>query len=246
MPTLLWIIVATVAMSVVSLVGALALVLKENILKRIIKPLVAFSAGSLLGGAFLHLLPEALEESGEINKIFIILLIGFAAFFLLEQFIHWHHCHRLPSEHKHPVTYLILISDGVHNFLDGLAIGAAFVIDVRLGLATTLAIAMHEIPQELGDFGILIHGGWQKAKALLFNFFSGLTAVAGGIIAWLLAGNIEIVYLLPFAAGNFIYIAASDLIPEIKNQDCVSRNVLHFLAFVFGIGFMYLILFIEM
>jgi len=115
-----------------------------------------------------------------------------------------------------------------------------------LGLATTLAIAMHEIPQELGDFGILIHGGWKKAKALLFNFFTGLTAVAGGIIAWLLAGNIEIVYLLPFAAGNFIYIAASDLIPEIKNQDCASRNVLHFLAFVFGIGFMYLLLFIEM
>jgi len=245
MSTLLWIILATVAMSVVSLVGALALVLKENILKRIIKPLVAFSAGSLLGGAFLHLLPEALEESGEINKIFIILLIGFAVFFLLEQFIHWHHCHRMPSEHKHPVTYLILISDGVHNFLDGLAIGAAFVIDVRLGLATTLAIAMHEIPQELGDFGILIHGGWKKAKALLFNFFSGLTALAGGIIAWLLAGNIEIVYLLPFAAGNFIYIAASDLIPEIKHHDHASRNILHFLAFVLGIGFMYLLLFVE-
>ncbi|MCK5211621.1 ZIP family metal transporter, partial [Candidatus Parcubacteria bacterium] len=173
MSTLLWIILATVAMSAVSLVGALALVLKENILKRIIKPLVAFSAGSLLGGAFFHLLPEALKESGEVIKIFVILLIGFAIFFLLEQFIHWHHCHRLPSEHKHPVTYLILISDGVHNFLDGLAIGAAFVIDVRLGLATTLAIAMHEIPQELGDFGILIHGGWKKAKALLFNFFSG-------------------------------------------------------------------------
>ena len=128
MSVLLWIILATVAMSAVSLVGALALVLKENILKRIIKPLVAFSAGSLLGGAFLHLLPEALEESGEINKIFVILLTGFAIFFLLEQFIHWHHCHRTPSEHKHPVTYLILISDGAHNFLDGLAIGAALLL----------------------------------------------------------------------------------------------------------------------
>ncbi|MCD4761785.1 ZIP family metal transporter [bacterium] len=239
MSILLWIILATVAMSAVSLVGALALVLKENILKSIIKPLVAFSAGSLLGGAFFHLLPETLEGTGEINKIFVILLIGFAVFFLLEQFIHWHHCHLAPNDHKHPVTYLILISDGVHNFLDGLAIGAAFVIDIRLGLATTIAIAMHEIPQELGDFGILIHGGWKKAKALLFNFFSGLTAVAGGIIAWLLAGNIEIVYLLPFAAGNFIYIAASDLIPEIKKNDRASRNIIHFLAFVSGIGFMY-------
>ena len=245
MPILLWIILATAAMSAVSLVGVLVLVLKENVLKSIIKPLVAFSAGSLLGGAFLHLLPEALKESGEINKIFIILLVGFAIFFLLEQFIHWHHCHRAPSEHKHPVTYLILISDGVHNFLDGLAIGAAFIIDVRLGLATTLAIATHEIPQELGDFGILIHGGWKKIKALLFNFFSGLTAVAGGIVAWLIAGNIEIIYLLPFAAGNFIYIAASDLIPEIKNHDQAGRNILHFLAFISGIALMYFLLFVE-
>lgn len=239
MSTLIWILISTFALSAIALIGIFALLLKEELLKKLIFPLVAFSAGTLLAGAFFHLIPEAIKETNELNRVFVWVIVGFTVFFLLEQFIHWHHCHRAPSEHKHPMTYLILIADGVHNFLDGLAIGSAFVIDVRLGLVTTAAIAAHEIPQELGDFGILIHGGWKRSKALLFNFFSGLTAVAGGVIAWAIAGNVEIVYLLPFAAGNFIYIAASDLIPEIKHSKDKAKNIAHFLFFIAGIGLMY-------
>ncbi|MFH0891685.1 MAG: ZIP family metal transporter [Candidatus Falkowbacteria bacterium] len=241
MTTLLWILAATLAVSALSLTGAIALFFKEEALKRIIQPLVAFSAGALLGGAFLHLLPEAAEKMGAGSQVWLIVILGFSAFFLIEQFIHWHHCHRMPSEHRHPVTYLVLISDGIHNFLDGLAVGAAFMAGPGIGVAATLAVAMHEIPQELGDFGIMIHGGWKKSKALLFNFLSGLTMVLGGLIAWSLARDIDTAFLLPFAAGNFIYIAASDLIPEIKHSENICKNGIHFFSFALGIALMYLL-----
>lgn len=245
MPIILQIIIATSLMSALSLIGALVLLFKEKILKILVIPLVAFSAGALLGGGLLHLIPEAISETGNMTAVMLWTIAGFLVFLVLEQFIHWHHCHRLPSEHKHPVTYLILISDAIHNFLDGLAIGAAFLVNPGLGIAASLAIAAHEIPQELGDFGILIHGGWKKTRALWFNFLSGLTMVLGGLLAWLMAGNVEIIYLLPFAAGNFIYIAASDLIPEIKHCDVINRNLLHIAAFILGIALMYGIMFLE-
>lgn len=245
MTTLLWIVAATLAVSALSFSGALALFFKEEMLRKIIEPLVAFSAGALLGGAFLHLLPEAVETMGAEGLLWLFVIGGFSAFFLIEQFIHWHHCHRVPSEHKHPVTYLVLISDGIHNFLDGLAVGAAFLAGPGIGLAATVAVAMHEIPQELGDFGIMVHGGWKKSRALLFNFFSGLTMVLGGILVWFFARDINMAFVLPFAAGNFIYIAASDLIPEIKHSDNVCKNGIHFLSFAFGIALMYLLRFME-
>src|SRR3989339_256306 len=245
MTTLLWIIAATLAVSALSLTGAIALFFKEEALKRIIQPLVAFSAGALLGGAFLHLLPEAAEKMGAESQVWLIVILGFSTFFLIEQFIHWHHCHRMPSEHRHPVTYLVLISDGIHNFLDGLAVGAAFMAGPGIGVAATLAVAMHEIPQELGGFGIMIHGGWKKSKALLFYFLSGLTMVLGGLIAWSLARDIDTAFLLPFAAGNFIYIAASDLIPEIKHSENICKNGIHFLSFALGIALMYLLGLLE-
>lgn len=245
MTTLLLIIIATFIISALSLIGAITFFVKENLLKKITFFLVSFSAGALMGGALLHLIPQALEKKDNTINIMLWVIAGFTLFFILEQFIHWHHCHRMPSEHKKPVTYLILISDGVHNFIDGLAVGAAFLINPGLGVITTLAVAAHEIPQELGDFGILIHGGWKKSKALLFNFLSGLTMVVGGVIAWMIGSELEIVYLLPFAAGNFIYIAASDLIPEIRHCEQVKRNALHFLFFFVGLGLMYLLLFFE-
>jgi len=238
MNNLFWIIIGTLSISLVSFVGLSVNVFKENLLRKIIFPLVAFSAGALLAGAFLHMIPEAIEEGASLDYVFIWVLIGFSLFFLLEQFIHWHHCHRLPSEHKHPVTYLILLADGIHNFIDGLAIGGAFMVDFHLGWITLFITAAHEIPQELGDFGILIHGGWKAKQALLFNFLSGLTAVIGGVTAYFLAAKINILFLLPFAAGNFIYIASSDLIPEIKSHETLKRNLLHFSFFLFGIFFM--------
>lgn len=235
MNTLIWIVVGTGAMSLIALTGALTLLLQEKTLKKITLPLVAFSTGALLGGGFLHLLPEAIEKTDDILNIFIWTLVGFSIFFLLEQFIHWHHCHRVPSEHKHPVTYLVLIGDGIHNFIGGIAIGGAFLIDIELGIITWIVMAAHEIPQELGDFGIMLHGGWSKGKALLFNFFSASTVILGGVLVYFFSSGLNTVYLLPFAAGNFIYIGAADLIPEIKHSTSVKKNIIHFISFLAGI-----------
>lgn len=245
MTTLFLIILATVLVSALSLIGALTLVFNERILKRITIPLVALSAGAFIGGAFLHLIPKAIHEIGNTTTVMLWVIAGFVALLIFEQFIHWHHCHRMPSEHKHPVTYMVLFSDALHNFLDGLTIGAAFLLSPVLGWSTTLAIAAHELPQELGDFGILIHGGWKKSKALLFNFISGLTAILGGVLVWAFSSAIELTFILPFAAGNFIYIAAADLIPEFKHCDRLKRNFYYFLAFILGLALMYGMLFIE-
>jgi len=235
MTVFLWILISTFLMSLIAWIGLLTLFLKEELLKKILLPLVAFSAGALLGGAFLHMIPETINKVGPQLAVFLWLLFGFSLFFLLEQFIQWHHCHKIPSEHRKPVTYLILVADGIHNFIGGLAIASAFIVDIKVGIVTWLACAAHEVPQELGDFGILIHGGWEKKKALLFNFFSALTIVLGGLIAYFFSTKMDITFLLPFAAGNFIYIAASDLIPEIKHKCDIRSSFIHFIAFVVGI-----------
>lgn len=234
---LLWIIGAGFAMSLIALIGLITLSLREKTLKKILLPLVAFSAGALLGGTILHLIPETVDKMGSDLNMFIWLLVGFSIFFLMEQFLQWHHCHRVPSEHKKPVTYLILVADGLHNFIGGLAIAGSFLVSVDAGIITWFACAAHEIPQELGDFGILIRGGWKKKKALIFNFFSALIIIPGGILAYYLSNSIDMTFLLPFAAGNFIYIAASDLIPEIKHTEPgnLKKSMLHFLAFLVGI-----------
>lgn len=235
MNILIWIIGSTFAMSLIAWAGIVTLALREKLLKKILLLLVAFSAGALLGGALLHLMPEAVAEMGPGLSVFIWLVVGFSIFFLLEQFIQWHHCHRVPSEHKKPVTYLILIADGLHNFIGGLAIAGSFLVDIQTGIITWLACAAHEIPQELGDFGVLVHGGWKKYKALVFNFISALTVVAGGLVAFCISKSIDTTFLLPFAAGNFIYIASSDLIPEVKHGESLKKGIAHFLAFAIGI-----------
>jgi zinc and cadmium transporter len=165
-------------------------------------------------------------------------LAGFAAFFALEQFLHWHHCHRAEVSCKKPLTYLILIGDGLHNFLGGLAVAGTFLIDIRLGIVTWLAAAAHEVPQELGDFGVLLHGGWEKRRALFYNVLSALTFLAGGLIAYAASFRLDVSFLVPFAAGNFIYIGAADLIPEVKAHAELRANVVHFAAFVLGVALM--------
>jgi len=235
MSILLWIILSTSAMSLIALIGIVTIFLDERLLKKIILPLVAFSAGALIGGAFLHMLPEAINSIGPNIGIFIWLIIGFSLFLLLEQFLNWHHCHKPPSEYKHPVTYLILVADGIHNFIGGLAIAGAFIVDIKVGIITWLACAAHEVPQELGDFGILIHGGWKKSTALIFNFLSALTIILGGLTAYFISFKINIAFLLPFAAGNFIYIAASDLIPEIKHSTSIKNAIINFVFFILGV-----------
>jgi len=236
METLIWITASGLLMSCIALVGSVTAFLKESTLRKILLPLVAFSAGSLLGGALFHMLPEAIEHFGNTLPVYVWLIVGFVLFFALEQFMHWHHCHLPPGEHKHPLTYLILIADGIHNFIGGLSVGASFLIDIRLGIVTWLAAAAHEVPQELGDFGILIHGGWDRTRALILNFVSALTFLLGGIIVYFLSSAIETGYLIPFAAGNFLYIAAADLIPEIKRHERLHVNIIHFTALVAGLA----------
>jgi len=236
MITLIWIIIAALAMSSIAWAGLITLSVNESLLRKVLLYLVAFSAGALLGGAFLHLIPESIEKGGELLEISIWVLIGFSLFFLMEQFLQWQHSHKVAADYKTPVSYLILVADGIHNFIGGLAIASSFMVNLQVGIITWIACAAHEIPQELGDFGILIHGGWKKYRALTFNFISALTILPAGILTYFLSANIDTLFLLPFAAGNFIYIAASDLIPEIKHgKGGFATRISHFVAFIIGI-----------
>jgi len=246
MDTLFYILISTFLVSLISFVGVIVLYLREQILNKILLILVAFSAGVLIGSAFLHLIPEAISKVGleenALLKIFLYLLLGFCTFFVLEQFISWHHHHAKEHPEIAPFSYLILISDGIHNFIDGLIIAGSFAVAFPVGIITTLAVILHEIPQEMGDFGVLVYCGFKKVQALFLNFLSGITAILGGIIGFLLSEKIgqSIVFLLPFAAGNFIYIAASDLIPEIKQKTIFKKSFVCFIMFLLGIIIMLL------
>ncbi len=237
METIAWILLATIANSLLALVGAVTLGWSRKTLERILHALVGFSAGALLGGAFFHLIAESLEEMPTMESFYIV-FVGFILFFLIERFLHWHHCHKGKCD-VHAFSYLILVGDAIHNFIDGLIIAASFLVDIGVGIVTTLAVMSHELPQELGDFGVLVYGGFSRKKALLYNFASQLTSVAGGIVGFFFLGTSEFaVYLLPFAAGGFIYIGASDLIPELHKQKNMKKAMEAFVFFLFGVGFM--------
>ncbi len=243
---LAYIVIATILISLIAFIGIITFVIKEDLLQKLLFVFVSFAAGTLIGAAFLHLLPEAMEKIQEPINAFIFTLFGFTLFFVLEQFICWHHCHKVPSKHTiKPVSYLILFSDAVHNFIDGLVIAGSFLVSISLGIITSFAIAMHEIPQEIGDFGVLVYGGFSRKKALIVNFISALTAILGGIFGFYLSAYMQNIsaFLLPFAAGNFIYISAADLLPEIKHKVTAS-SILHFLIFISGIILMYLFKFL--
>jgi zinc and cadmium transporter len=238
--TLLWIIASGIAMSAVALVGGVTLLLHPATLRRLLRPMVAFAAGTLLGGALFHMLPGAIVTMGAGPAVFLWVVAGFSAFLVLEQFLHWHHSHRADGGWQ-PLTYLILIGDGLHNLLGGFAVAGAFIADVRLGIGAWLAAVAHEVPQELGDFAVLVHGGWDKRRALLFNTLSALTFLVGGVLAYTASLSIDVSFLLPFAAGNFLYIAASDLVPEVKQDRDLSVNLLHFLSLTAGAGLLYVL-----
>jgi zinc and cadmium transporter len=233
--TLAWIVAGGLAMGAISLVGAVTLLLDETTQRRLVRPLVAFAAGSLLGGAILHMIPEAAARSGGMAP-YLSVLAGFALFLAVEQFLHWHHCHREAADCRPPLGYLILVGDGLHNLLGGLAVGAAFVADIGVGLTIWLAAAAHEVPQELGDFGVLVHGGWSPRRALVYNLLSSATFLVGGVFAWGVSARFDTGWLLGFAAGNFLYIGASDLVPEVNRHRDLGMGALHFLAFAAGAG----------
>jgi len=237
MSTLLWVIAATALNSLVALVGAAGLACSRKTLDKVLHALVGFSAGSLLAGAFFHLLAESLEEM-QVMEAFYLVFAGFILFFLVERFLHWHHCHEGECD-VHAFSYMILFGDAIHNFIDGLIIAASFVVGFGVGAVTTIAVISHELPQELGDFGVLVYGGFARKKALLYNLLAQMTSILGGVIGFfLVAGTGLAVYLLPFAAGGFIYIGASDLIPELHKQASLEKTMVAFLFFLAGIGFM--------
>jgi zinc and cadmium transporter len=223
-------------MSCIALVGSVTLLLKQQTLERILLPLVAFAAGSLIGGALFHMIPSAVEEMDNALALYVWLMAGFILFLALEQFLNWHHSHSQSPSEREPLTYLILIADAVHNFVGGLFVAASFLVDFKLGVIAWFAAAAHEVPQELGDFGVLLHGGWSKSRALMFNFVSALTFLVGGLVAYIASARIDLVFLIPFAAGNFLYIGAADLIPEIKKSHDIKTNAIHFVAFTLGVA----------
>lgn len=251
--SLLLIVLSTVIISALSLVGMLFLFFREKHLPKIVLSLVALSAGAMLGNALFHLLPESFElahEGGVISVFQAMLLftLAFALSFLFEQLFAWHHCHRGAhhAEHsdvekcmisKKPYTQLVLISDGIHNFIDGIIIAASFIVSPSLGIATTVAIALHEVPQELGDYAVLVHGGYKKGRALLLNAISASSVILGGVVGYFVSTSFEIAVpiLLPFAAGAFVYIAASDLLPELKHEEKIKDSLIHFGIFALGI-----------
>ena len=234
--------------SLMSFVGILTLSIKTERLKKILLYLVSFSAGALFGDAFIHLLPEIVEESGFGLSISLYLMLGIGISFIIEKFIHWRHCH-LPNtkDHIHPFAMMNLFGDGVHNFIDGLIIGASYLVSIPVGIATTLAVILHELPQEIGDFGVLLHGGFSRAKALLFNFVTALTAVLGAVISLLISSYVENIttFLVPFAAGTFIYIAGSDLIPELHKEVKVEKSLMQLIAIVLGVLVMLSLLLLD-
>ncbi|MGQ9464566.1 MAG: ZIP family metal transporter [bacterium] len=240
-------LVSVILVSLISFIGILVVAISTQRLSKIILFLVSFAVGSMFGDAFIHLLPEAFEKIENTLMVSLLITTGILIFFILEKFVRWRHCHIPTSQtHPHPLVTMNLIGDLVHNLIDGLVIGASYLVSIPIGLATTFAVVMHEIPQEIGDFGVLIHGGLSIKRALLLNFLSALTAVLGGIISLIVGPLVHnyAVILLPLTAGGFIYIAGSDLIPELKDCQPASASILQLISIACGIGIMTLLVFI--
>lgn len=236
-----YILASVFLVSIISLIGVSAIGMQEKKLQKVLMYLVSFSAGALFGDAFIHLIPEIIESYGFSVFIGVLVLAGIFVFFIIEKFIHWHHCHTKEGiERIQPFTYMNLIGDGAHNFLDGLIIAGSYIVSIPLGIATTIAVILHEIPQEIGDFGVLIYGGLSKNKAISLNFVSALTAFLGAGIAVSLHGITENLsfFILPFTVGGFIYIAGSDLLPQLQKETKVSISIWQLIAFVLGVAVM--------
>lgn len=243
MNTLGYILISIFILALISLIGFFSIFFRKKHLKNLILFLVSFSTGALFGAAFLHLLPEAIGTGGLTLKIAIYFLSGILSFFIIEKFISWRHCHdETCKEHKHKVGTMNLIGDCVHNTLDGMIIAGAYFVSIPLGITTTIGIFAHAIPQEISHFGILLYSKFSKKKALFFNLFASCFAFIGAIIVFFIGLEISgfSTFLISFAAGGFVYIAGSDLIPELHKETKLNKSFTQFIAIILGILFMVL------
>jgi zinc and cadmium transporter len=231
---ILLVLFSTILISLISLIGLVAISFNKDFIKKILLILVSFAAGSMLGASFFDTLPEAFEIFGK--STFFYALFGILIFFILERYIHWHHCHQTHAEIQ-PYTYLNLIGDGVHNFIDGTIIAASFLTNLQVGIISTMAIALHEIPQEIGDFGILVKGGFKPIKALFYNLLSALLCVIGGLITIFFANSFQYItpILLSIASGGFIYLSLVDIVPDLHKETNMKRIIIESFFLFMGI-----------
>jgi len=239
---LLYALISIFIISLLSFIGLISFGFKPEKLKSFLIYVISFSAGALLGDAFIHLLPElsfTLDTS-------LYILLGILIFFILEKVVQWRHCHMpITKQHIHPFAYMNLVGDALHNFIDGIIITTSYLISIPAGFATTLAVVFHEIPQKIGDIGILLHGGFSRKKALWINFAISLTAFIGAILTFWLSGILQHVetFLIPITIGGFIYIAGSDLIPEMHKEKGLKQAFFQTIAFILGILVMLILMF---
>lgn len=256
MITFLWSLVATIIVSLISLIGVFFIRFKGKTMQRVVLFLVYMSIGALFGDTFIHLLPESYATIQPSTYVAYGIIGGLLIFFLLEKILKWRHSHNVTETHHddhvdlpgiEPFAYSVIFGDALHNFIDGLLIAASFIIDVRTGIATTVAVIAHEIPQELGNYAALLHAGMRRSQALLWNFLSALTAIIGALIPFILSGNHEkfVQFLLPITAGGFIYVAGTDLLPELKDRTRLRDTLAQVSAIIIGVGIMALFLLLE-
>ncbi len=241
----LYSLVSVFIVSVVSLVGIMTIAIKQAYIKRILLFFVSFAAGALLGNVFIHLLPELVEKGAFGLSTSLYILLGMLIFFVLEKFLHWRHCHLSATPgHVHPLAQMNLVGDAVHNFTDGMVIAGSFLVSVPVGISTTVAVILHEIPQEMGDFGVLLHAGMSVKKALFFNFITALTAILGAVFVLVIPLTAQLVleYVIPLVIGGFLYIASADLIPEMHKDAKPLNSVLQLISLLAGVGIMFLLL----
>lgn len=244
----LYTIISVASVGLISFIGIFGLSLKKERLKKILPFLVSFAVGGLFGDVFIHLLPESFEKIERSLVVSFYIILGILIFFVLEKFLRWRHCHILNSpQHVHPIVTMNLVGDAVHNLIDGMIIGASFLASIPIGITTALAVILHEIPQEIGDFGVLVHGGLSVKNALRLNFLSALAAVLGAVLSLLIGTHIQnyALFLLPITAGGFLYIAGSDLIPELQHEVKLSKSLGQLILIMLGIGVMALLILLE-
>jgi zinc and cadmium transporter len=245
-PETFTIVLATFVVSLFSLSGIFMLSLNEERLHSILFFLLAFSAGSIFGAAVFDLLPEAVElVDGRV--VFLYIAFGYLAFYFLERFIYWYHGHghhedmEFEAEETRGFAYLNLLGDGVHNFIDGMVIAASYTVSFQVGLVATIAVIFHELPQELGDYGILVYAGFDRVRALTLNFVVALSVVGGGVFATFFLETVEALsgVLIAFSAGAFLYLAASELVPELQHERDFRRSLIQFVVFILGMALIY-------